>query len=105
MPILSRAAIKSRFEGLLVDSPCDNVLLEYRLALELSCRGLVERVYPLFRGDSDPSTGAVGNYFRQGCHPNIPPLSSQSSAGAFAIFIAFLFIAIVLALNITVAHI
>jgi len=53
MPILSRGAINEpnnarRNFGLLRSaSPCDNVLLESRLALELFERGMVEFMYPI----------------------------------------------------------
>jgi len=55
------------------DSRCDNVLLEYRLAIELSDRGLLERIYPVMIGDIDAISGAYGNYFSQGCHPVSSP--------------------------------
>jgi len=73
VPLLSRKAIKNRFEALCEDSRCDNVLLEYRLAIELFDRGLLERVFPVMIGDFDASTDTYGNYFRQGCHPSPSP--------------------------------
>jgi hypothetical protein len=39
------------FTALTPDSPCDNVLLEHNIALELAARGLVERIYPVMIGD------------------------------------------------------
>ena len=57
MPILSRNAInceknaKQNFSLLTAGAPIDNVLLEYRLALELKERGLIEKIYPIdYRG-------------------------------------------------------
>ena len=54
LPLLSRGAInhatsaRQSFPLLTEDSACDNVLLEYRLALELREMGLVSKVIPLF---------------------------------------------------------
>ena len=48
--VLSREAQKS-FSGLTKDSNCDNVLLEYYLALEYEDRGIISLIYPLFLGD------------------------------------------------------
>jgi len=73
VPLLSRGALKN-FETLTLGSWCDNVLLEYNLALELRERGLVEFVYPAFLGDlmSDSSEGeSYSDYFGSGCHPNL----------------------------------
>ena len=50
VPILSRGACGA-FESLSAAAPCDNVLLEHRLALELHERGLTERLFPLFIGE------------------------------------------------------
>jgi serine/threonine protein kinase len=81
MPIISRGAINHASDArqnitmLTKDSPCDNVLLEYRLALELEERDLIERIHPLLFGDLEPDreSGTVKykNYFSAGCHPNI----------------------------------
>lgn len=68
LPILSRRGIKDKFDKLTEASGCDNVLLEHRLVLELSQRGFTERIFPIFVGDVDATTGALGHYFRQGCH-------------------------------------
>jgi len=76
VPLLSKAAIKDRFEALTEDSRCDNVLLEYRLSIELIDRGLLERIYPIMIGDMDAS-GKYGNYF-QGCHPNTPMIAVRA---------------------------
>ena len=76
VPILSRNAInnskndKQNFSKLQSDSPCDNVLLEYRLALELHERDYIKFIYPLFIGDYDDNDG-YSNYWSTGCHPSI----------------------------------
>lgn len=53
-------------------SPCDNVLLELRLALELRALGMIEKIFPVLVGDSsDPSDGEADvsfcNFFTAGC--------------------------------------
>jgi hypothetical protein len=61
VPILSKGALSS-FATLAADSPCDNVLLEYVLALDHRERGRLKACFPLFvgpRGDD----GAYGNFF------------------------------------------
>ena len=53
VPLLSRNAIKNpsnfnmNFEKLTETSRCDNVYLEYRLALELREMGFLEKIYPV----------------------------------------------------------
>jgi hypothetical protein len=69
VPVISRAALKQRFESLREDSPCDNVLLEHRLAGELQARGLIEKIFPVFVGEVDAATGHFGDYFAQGGMP------------------------------------
>lgn len=79
LPLLSRAAIRhpderrQNFEMHEADSPCDNLLLEMRLSLELFARGLIDRVYPVMIGDKRDGGGGgeavYGNYFGNGCHP------------------------------------
>ena len=69
MPLLSRNAIKERFEKLNASSGCDNVLLEQWLALEMCKRGLIDRVYPIFIGDYDSDAQQHGDYFQHGCGP------------------------------------
>jgi hypothetical protein len=80
VPILSRGAINNsseirmNFAMASEDSPCDNVLLEQRMALELAARDLTEAIYPIMFGDKDTKTGEHGevlytNYFAAGCHP------------------------------------
>lgn len=102
IPLLSRHAIHhpevihQNFEKLSADSRCDNVYLEYRLALELREMGLVEKIFPVMIGDfivptaveqdssdsitgeemeaaascSDTSIGTYTHYFSSGCHPS-----------------------------------
>ena len=53
-------------------SRCDNVFLEWRLALELKDRGMIEGIFPVFIGGQDDA-GRYQNYFNTGCHPG--PLS------------------------------
>lgn len=76
LPLLSRDAInhatesRQGFPMLSPSSPCDNVLLEYMLALELQMRGLIVNIYPVMIGDMKPGNDRLyGNYFKDGCHP------------------------------------
>ena len=81
LPILSRGAInhptndRQNFSKLTNDSYCDNVLLEYRLALELKCFGLIEFIYPVMIGDHQNvhciEDNRYTNYFTDGCHPKV----------------------------------
>jgi serine/threonine protein kinase len=73
------------FSKLEEGSRCDNVLLEWRLALELRDRHLIEGVFPVLIGDkqmqqvdSDDGTGVseqmmYTDYFPTGCHPSDIP--------------------------------
>ena len=85
MPLLSREAInhpsidRQNFSKHVATSRCDNVLLEYTLALELYERGLVKVIYPILVGDivtaEAPGTQQqqpmyyYSNYWASGCHP------------------------------------
>eukprot|EP01041_Mallomonas_annulata_P011899 gene11899-biopygen5820 len=70
--LLSRDAIhhpdrdRQNFGKISIYSPCDNVFLEHRLALELSDMGLLDRVYPIMIGneisDSDSVPGTYSRY-------------------------------------------
>jgi hypothetical protein len=57
--LLSREAINhpkkpcQNFSLLNVESKCDNVFLEYRLALELLALGLIEKIFSVMPGDAD----------------------------------------------------
>jgi serine/threonine protein kinase/Leucine-rich repeat (LRR) protein len=87
--LLSRGAINSsdkaweNFSNLQVSSRCDNVLLEWRLALELKRRGMIEGVFPILIGDmmEDKSTHAIeySHYNRSGCGPKELPTCSVAS--------------------------
>jgi hypothetical protein len=58
--LYSRGAIndpnsdRSNFSRLEEQSPCDNLLLESRLAIELQKAGLLEKIYPVFIGNELP---------------------------------------------------
>ena len=80
--ILSRAGL-TNFETLTELSPCDNVLLEYRLALELQLFGLLDALHPVMIGDSsgdstDPGACTYTNYFKSGCSPRCPDVVVKS---------------------------
>ena len=77
LPIYSKAAInhptnlRQSFGLLTANSPCDNMYLEQRLALELRDRGLIEKIFPVFVGEKQ----ADGNHTRyqfQADHPTLP---------------------------------
>ena len=83
MPVLSRGAVRG-LENLTANSARDNVLLEWRLALELVERGLVERIVPLLLGDAD-ANGQCGRYSFAGsdpCHPSAAPAVAVDSVEA-----------------------
>jgi hypothetical protein len=67
VPLLSRDAVGS-WAALRADSPCDNVLLEHRLALEMREMGLLRGVCPVLAGDANEH-GVCGDFFAQGCAP------------------------------------
>lgn len=80
--LLSKGAINhptkpwQNFGQLEAGSRCDNVLLEWRLALELRDRQLVEGIFPVFIGDvsiGDNGEVAYSDYFGSGCHPRVLP--------------------------------
>ena len=50
VPFLTKAALEP-FAELQHDSPCDNVLLEYALALELKSRSVLRWILPIFVGE------------------------------------------------------
>ena len=58
VPLLSKEGINNpdrhwqNFSKLTETSPCDNVFLEYRMALDLCSRGLVDKVFPVFFPDA-----------------------------------------------------
>ena len=68
---------RSNFEKLTASSPCDNVLLKWRLALELKERGMIDGVFPVMIGDK----GADRKYSRFGfgdCTRNVPGVAVES---------------------------
>ena len=81
IPIISKFAINhptidaQNFTTLQENSSCDNVLLEYWLALELHRRGFIDRIYPLLIGQKVKgfSTGIeeYNNFFDEGGYPDI----------------------------------
>ena len=80
--LLSRGGLQN-FEGLTESSRCDNVLLEYRLALELQSFNLLEAVFPVMIGDcsgdsTDPRACTYTDYFKSGCSPRCPDISVKS---------------------------
>ena len=82
VPLLSRVGLQN-FNDLTESSQCDNVLLEYRLALELQSFNLVEFVFPVMIGDSsadcsDPRTCTYTNYFESRCSPKCPDICVKS---------------------------
>lgn len=91
IPIISRNAInhptipRYNFSLLTSKSPCDNVLLEYMLALELKMRGLIEKVYPVFIGDKYNTSNSYvyGNFFNDGCLPLASNCQVESVVGKF----------------------
>jgi len=95
LPIFSRGAIndpsnpRQNFGALRHDSPCDNCLLEQRLALELKERGLVEKIYPLFVGRTHPD-GAYERYVLVGDDADHPQLPTEPVAAVEQCVIAHL---------------
>ena len=79
VPLLSRDAINhpeikgQNLSMLTADSNCDNVFLEYRLAIELQALGLVEKICPIFIGDLNMETKEYSHYYQSGCHPSSLP--------------------------------
>ena len=84
VPLLSRDAINhpdknwQNFSKLTPDSKCDNVFLENRFAVELEKLGLIEKIFPLFIGDVNASTGQYNHYYSNGCHPTLFEVSVKS---------------------------
>jgi serine/threonine protein kinase len=78
MPIISQKAI-GRFSDLTRDSPCDNLLLEFILALEFKERGCIDKIFPIFIGEKNEFTDEYCKYSFTGVNPdhpqNLPNLS------------------------------
>eukprot|EP01042_Synura_sphagnicola_P036298 gene36298-biopygen1040 len=81
--LLSRDAIKCpmrdwhNIEKLVEGSRCDNVLLEWRLALDLKERGMIEGIFPVMIGDKGID-GTYSNYFTSACNPSPPDIIVKS---------------------------
>ena len=75
VPVISKAAL-APFASLTASSSCDNVLLEYRLALELQKRGQLLRVFPVLVGNITTLPGPLGelhgDFFSDGGLPLTP---------------------------------
>ena len=84
VPLLSRDAINhpdkdwQNFSKLTVDSKCDNVFLEHRLAVELQGLGLIEKIFPVFIGNLDTTTLEYSHYFGSGCDPSLSEITVKS---------------------------
>ena len=68
VPILSKGAL-ANFAKLEADSSCDNVLLEYVLALEQHARGKIKAIFPVFVGEVQPESSLMTNFFANGGLP------------------------------------
>ena len=76
-PILSRDAFVNINNSILTltnNSPIDNVLLEYRLAIDLQKHNMIELICPIMIGDLN--NDVYSNYFQSGCHPNLASMDS-----------------------------
>ena len=67
VPVLSKSAL-APLASLSAASTCDNVLLEYRMALELKARSHLRAIFPVLVGEMEQhSIGALyGDFFRGG---------------------------------------
>lgn len=61
VPIMSKRALH-RLQDLDVGSSCDNVLLEYNLALELSQLGMIRKLFPVMLGDEEKDFFQCGGF-------------------------------------------
>ena len=82
VPLWSRTGLQN-FETLTESSRLDNVLLEYRLAVELNSFNLIEFVFPIMIGDcsgdcADPRACSYTNYYKSGCGPRCPNIVVKS---------------------------
>jgi serine/threonine protein kinase len=69
------------FTKLTEESGCDNVLLEWRLALELKARNMIEGIFPLLVGSPETRSDGIyfTDYFASGSHPKeFPKISVRS---------------------------
>lgn len=84
LPIISQGAIGC-FTNLHCGSPCDHLLLEFVLALELRERGRLDKIFPLFIGPKDSIGEDYVKYTFSGAdssHPQALPLLSVNSVEA-----------------------
>jgi hypothetical protein len=75
VPVLSKASL-APFAQLTAASACDNVLLEYQLALELHKRGDLRAIYPVLVGElkhlGDEFGDLYSDFFKSGGVPACP---------------------------------
>ena len=77
--LLSQAAL-GRFTDLTPGSPCDNVLLEYLIALEELLRGAIKAIFPVFVGEAKDGGRSYSNFFRSGGVPACPDTTPAVAA-------------------------
>ena len=83
VPILSKEAL-APFAQLQQGSPCDNVCLEYLIALGLADQGRLKRIFPILVGEPEEhaSLGQLyGNFFQDGGVPGCPSVVVDSIIG------------------------
>ena len=71
IPLVSRGALQ-RIAALEKSTPCDNMYLEFVLALELRERGTLDKVFPLMLGDKDEAMGKYNKFTFRGANPCFP---------------------------------
>ena len=71
VPLVSRGALQ-RMTTLEKTTPCDNMYLEFVLALELRERGTLDKVFPLMLGDKDDTMGKYSKFTFRGANPCYP---------------------------------
>ena len=88
--IISQQGIKNsniasqNFGKLELNSSCDNLLLEWRMALEFKEKGLLKSIFPVFVVDSSivSDTIAYSMKLDSGCHPRELPTTSVKAVEA-----------------------
>ena len=68
----SLPTVAQRMATLATDSACDNMYLEFVLALELRERSSLDKIFPLMLGDKDDATGKYGRFTFRGANPCYP---------------------------------
>ena len=76
--IISEAAVSESFSSLTETSPCDNVLLEHQLAIELRGMGFIEYIYPIFIGNISNKEKEIFHKFQFKCIENFPKITVNS---------------------------